>query len=376
MSALVRLAGIAISALLAERLLSRLFSSHPHGDASMFDCSKEITQFHDQHVRLPQATQDMLRNHRQANQNRLKQGLAKNGKPPVKEFVKQGSYAMYTINQHPNNDYDIDDGAAFEKGGLVGSRGAELSPLEARHVVRDAIDDGSFNQAPEVRANCVRVFYQAGHHVDVPVYRICIDEFNEDETYFELASATGWRESDPRSVTKWFNDAVTSKSPDSTNGQQMRRITRLLKAFSKSRDSWNSPSGFILSVLVDECYEPDNSRDDVSLYNTMQCIHSRLESDLVVRHPVLDEDLTKTDSDACMRDFRDHLDQALKDLAVLHDEEYCNRKSALKAWKKVFNHQFFDDKIEEDSGSSSGGLAAGGGAPSGPVQKGGDSRFA
>lgn len=375
MNGIARLAALTASVLIANRLLSWLFPRYPHGDSSMFDCAKEITQFHDQDVRLPKATQDKLRGHRQANQNRLKQGLEINEDPSVKEFVKQGSYAMYTINQHPNNDYDIDDGAAFIKEELVGPRGAELSPLQARQMVRDAIDDGSFKQAPEVRANCVRVFYQAGHHVDIPVYRICPDPDSDGETYLELASASGWRESDPRSVTKWYNDAVTVKSPDSINGQQMRRITRLMKAFAKSRDSWNSPSGFILSVLVDECYEADKDRDDVALYNTMRCIHDRLENDLAVRHPILSEDLTKTDNDPCMRDFREHLGQALDDLQILHDEDDCSRKAALKAWKKVFNHPFFDNKIEEEAGTRSAGLAAGG-APSGPVEKRGNSRFA
>ena len=373
MKVFLRLAGLAASVLIADRVLTWLFPRHQHGDVSMYNCAKEITQFHDQEVRLPQSTQDKLREHRKANQSRLKQELAKKGKPPVKEFVKQGSYAMYTINRHPKNDYDIDDGAAFEKGDLVGPRDADLSPLQVRQMVRDAIDNGSFKQAPEVRSNCVRVYYHAGHHVDIPVYRICTDD--GEDIFLELASSSGWKKSDPRGVTKWFNDAVISKSPDSANGQQMRRMTRLVKAFAKSRDSWNSPSGFIVSVLVDECYEADDERDDLALYNTMRCMNTRLDQDLTIRHPVLDEDLTKTSDDACMREFRERLSQALDDLEILHDEGNCSRKAALKAWKKVFNHSFFDDKIEENSGLRTGGLAAGG-APSGPVEKGGNSRFA
>lgn len=352
MSGLLRLAIAAGATLIAaERLHTWLTSRHPRGNESMFDCAKELTQFHDQSVRLPQTTRDTLRNHRQINQRRLRNGLASSDNPPVIKFVKQGSYAMHTINQHPQNDYDIDDGAAFYAEDLVGSRGAEMSSLQARQMVRNAIDDGSFKRAPEVRPNCVRVYYQAGHHVDVPVYRICTDEFDENETFLELASAGGWIKSDPRRVTIWFNNSVATKSPDAVNGQQMRRITRLVKVFAKSRDSWNSPSGIILSVLVDESYESANNRDDLALYNTMRRIHSRLQDDLTVSHPVLDENLTKTDEDACMRDFRKRLQQALDDLGVLHDADNCTREVALKSWGRVFNHPFFDEKIEAAGGS-------------------------
>src|SRR5262249_36820625 len=59
-------------------------------------------------------------------------------------------------------DYDIDDGVYFDKGVLVGDRGAEMSALQARQMVRDALDDGSFKTPPEVRTNCVRVYYEAG----------------------------------------------------------------------------------------------------------------------------------------------------------------------------------------------------------------------
>jgi hypothetical protein len=37
-------------------------------------------------------------------------------------------------------------------------------------MVRDAVDDDKFKKPPEVRPNCVRVFYEAGYHVDLPVY--------------------------------------------------------------------------------------------------------------------------------------------------------------------------------------------------------------
>ena len=336
----------------------------------MYKTHKEISKYHNDKVRLPQSTQDKLREHRQANRNRLENGLQKADKPLQKDFVAQGSYAMHTINQHQNNDYDIDDGAAFDKDDLVGDRGAEMTGLQARQMVRDAIDDGSFKDAAKVKTNCVRVYYQEGHHVDIPVYRICKNIW--DEEYLELASSS-WKESDPKGVTDWFNSAVKSKSQDSNNGQQMRRATRLLKKFSTSRDSWISPSGFIISVLVDECYSSKLDRDDEALYETMRLVHDRLRFNLTVRHPVLNEYLTKSSEDACMTELRDRLEKALDDLQVLFDDD-CTHKAAMAAWKKVFNDKFFDEQVVSENRAAA-GFAVASSVPSNPVQKQGGGRF-
>ena len=81
---------------------------------------------------------------------------------------------MKTMVRDPDHDYDIDDGVYFRKEDLVGDRGAEMTSLQARQMVRDAVDDGKFKRSPEVRANCVRVFYEKGYHVDLPVF-VCMN---------------------------------------------------------------------------------------------------------------------------------------------------------------------------------------------------------
>ncbi len=77
----------------------------------MFDCSKDILAYHDDEVTLPHAERTNMRGRRDANRDRLKKGLKDKGKPAPREFARQGSYAMKTMVQHPDNDYDIDDGA-------------------------------------------------------------------------------------------------------------------------------------------------------------------------------------------------------------------------------------------------------------------------
>jgi hypothetical protein len=123
----------------------------------MYNCSDDVLSYHNDKVTLPQAEQDDMRDRRNANRERLKSGLKKAGKPMPLQFKSQGSYAMKTMVQDSAKDYDIDDGIYFAKEDLAATHGAEMSALEARQMVRDALDDGSFKKPPEVRKKCVRV---------------------------------------------------------------------------------------------------------------------------------------------------------------------------------------------------------------------------
>lgn len=123
----------------------------------MFDCAKDVLSYHDDEVTLPRTEQGNMRERRDANRRRLKEGLKKAGRPTPVAFETQGSYAMRTMIQLPGKDWDIDDGVYFDAADLKGERGGDMSALEARQMVRDAVDDGSFKKKPEVRTNCVRV---------------------------------------------------------------------------------------------------------------------------------------------------------------------------------------------------------------------------
>jgi hypothetical protein len=315
----------------------------------MFDCSKDVIAHHDQKVTLPQAERTQMRERRDANRDRLKRGLKRIGKPLPREFVKQGSYAMKTMTQHPENDYDIDDGVYFDKEVLVGDRGAQLSALQVRQFVRDAIDDGSFKTSPEVRTNCVRVYYAAGYHVDLPIYRRVRSSgiLGNITYYYELASSD-WKRSDARNVTDWFEQDNINKSSDTDNGRQLRRIVRQIKKYARSRASWKGQTinGFGITKLVSECYRGNASREDMALYNTMKAIRDRLNSDLEITHPVTpNATITTGTDDARARFFRDRLTEAIDSLLPLFGYS-CDRKTALKSWDKVFATTFFSDRSE------------------------------
>jgi hypothetical protein len=313
----------------------------------MFDCADDVLAHHDEEVTLPQADRTAMHDRRNANRERLKKGLREAKKPAAREFVSQGSYAMRTMVQHPANDYDIDDGVYFTKESLVGDRGGELSALQVRQMVRDAIDDGSFNTKPEVRKNCVRVYYVAGYCVDLPVYRRVTtkDAWGRETYHHELASSE-WKRSDARDVTDWFENENTQKSPDADNGRQLRRIARQIKKFARSRDSWSRQilSGFGITKLVTECFHGDADREDVALYETMKAIRDRLIYNLVVAHPVTpNETITNGTDDARASFLRDRLGEAIETLAPLLQAD-CTRKQALKCWDKAFATDFFSER--------------------------------
>ena len=324
----------------------------------MKNCDKDIRAFHDDRVRLTESQKKKLRDRRDANRERLRRGLKKNGDPAPVKSVIQGSYAMGTVIQELEDAYDIDDGVVFTAKSLIGPRGAPKTALDARKMVCDAVDDGSFKTDPKVKTNCVRVYYDDGPHVDIPVYRSTTDCFGNDK--YELASVD-WKESDPEGVNRWFREWVKTKA--AAGMAHSRELIRLLKAICKNRPSYTTlPSGFELTVLAQECYQSGNGRLDVELRALIEAIHSRLEGDLTVAHPVvIDEWLIDDDAKHRTEKLRDLLGMAVEELTAL-DRPNCTLSETLKAWKKVFNTDFFDQLIAdaeaEERRRTSAGVAA------------------
>lgn len=328
----------------------------------MFNCAKEILSYHDGKVTLPQSERTAMRDRRDRNRERIKKGLDENGKPKPLDFWSQGSYAMKTMVQHPDNNYDIDDGIYFDKEELKGSQGAYLTALAARQMVRDAVDDGSFKNPPEARKNCVRVYYAAGYHVDIPVYRRVVTKnfWGQESVHYELAAAD-WVRSDARDVTNWFDEENKRQSPDDKNGRQMRRQTRLIKKYAQSRPSWKGQigSGFMITKLVTERYQSYADREDKAFYYTIKGIHDRLEYDLVVKHPVTpDATISKGSADPKARFLKEKLSDAINNLSVLFEDD-CTEEKAMKAWDKVFNTTYFTDKLAEKNKNAQKAAATG-----------------
>ena len=355
----------------------------------MYNCHDDVLAYHNEEVTLSNAEQDEMRERRDTNRQRLKDGLERDEETTPSEFKSQGSYAHHTMVQQPDKDYDIDDGVYFWKDDLEGPNGGDKTSLDTKKMVQKALDDARFNEPPEVRTNCVRVYYDKGYHLDVPVYRK-VKTNGEGEVYFELASSD-WKESDPAEVTRWFQRENENQSPDTTNGRQLRRQTRLNKAFARSRESWRPriATGFMITTLiVNECYRANADREDKALYDTMVAMRNRLNWNLEIQHPIIEgENLTKDSDEGRTKFLREKLDWAIGELGVLF-EVNCTQSQALKAWDKVFNTTFFSDRQEgednedqkaEETGPLGSSILIKGGeeaAKEEPVDKRGGGRYA
>ncbi len=332
----------------------------------MYNLSSQVLSFYNKSIVLSRDEQNKLKGYRDTNLDRLKAKLEKENNPLPIETMSQGSYDMDTIIQNNNNNYDLDIGVVFHPEDLEDKFGDEYTPKEVKTMVCDAVYHQSFTRAPKVKDNCVRVYYNEGYHVDMPCYRLVTDGGN---SRYELAAVESWIESDPRAVTKWFCDAVIEKSPDETNGRQMRRVVRYIKYWGQSRDHWDMPSGFIVSKLVDECYVP-SSRDDESLLNTLQRIQKRLESNKDVYHPILTATLLTEGKEESMDEFQERISTTIKDLEKLNADD-CTQQTAAKVWDRFFHTDNFTDQLKE-SNKSAFILNQ---TPTQPVQKYGEQRF-
>ena len=353
----------------------------------MFDCAKDVLSYHDDEVTLSRTEQKNMRERRDANRKRLKDGLKKAGRPAPLDFETQGSYAMRTMIQLPGKDWDIDDGVYFDTADLKGERSGDMTALEVRQMVRDALDDGSFKgrwllQEKARGPDCVRVYYDAGYHVDVPVYRIRIAD--KDATLVELAS-TDWKQSDARDVTDWFEDENGKQSPDTDNGRQLRRITRDIKKYAQSRESWRERSlgGFGITKLVTECFHGSVAHEDEALVKTLRGIRDRLERDFVVKHPVTpNETITKGADDASAGFFRDKVKEGLESLEII-DDPLCTRTQALAAWDQFYATDYFSKRDDTKARVAASASDCGTGHPHvthaaapPPVRKEGGGRYA
>ncbi len=318
----------------------------------MFDMHSDLKTFYEEHVRLGKKRRDELAGFRNANLDRLKSGLDALGEKHGTDYAyfeetrDQGGYAMRTLNQHPENEYDIDVGLIFDADDLPDD------PTEARQRICDAFKEkpGKFRRPPKARMNAVTVWYADGPHVDFAIYRRREDIWGR--TVIEHAGGDEWIERDPDAVSDWFDERVGSLSPDpslyagvAVEVEQLRRIVRLLKFFCRSRVDWDLPGGMITTALVVECYRPDATRDDVALHDTMAQLLQRLEWNTTVLNPV-DQSQELTAKTGCrdqVEGLRDKLDWALDQFAVLHDAT-CTEAQARNAWRLVFNHEFWNAK--------------------------------
>lgn len=313
---------------------------------SNINCHRVMKGFHSDHVTLPNSEQQKMRNRRDSGRTRMENGLKKNDHSLPNKHISQGSYAMKTMVQDSESDYDIDDGVYFDIDKLKDSNERELTPSQARSRIKKALKDERLQYDAQVKTNCVRQNYPEGYHIDIPVYRIVKRKqlFGDDETIYEHASGDEWVESDAQSVTRWFNDKVGELKSGEKDTSQLRRVTKLTKKFARSRKAWKkkTTSGICITKLVVDHFIANQDRDDDALRDTWKAIVSALNISLRVEHPVQRGKNLAGSDDECMEFFRDRLSEALDELEALDDED-ADYEKACNSWDRVFNTNYFSE---------------------------------
>jgi hypothetical protein len=312
---------------------------------AIVDCHSEMSAYHEDEVVLSKDEQDAMRTRRDAGRTRLKAGLDKDKKPQPYALVTQGSYAMRTMVQDAELDYDIDDGIYFKKADLINA-----SPRQAKEMVQRALkQDERLKLDAEVRDNCVRQRYPEGYHIDMPVYR----DRATGEPPTELAAKEMWTPADGKAVTEWFNSKVGILNAGQKDGSQLRRIVRMTKKYARSRSDWKSKgtSGICITKLVVDHFVASQDRDDEALVNVWEAMHKKLKTSLRVDHPVVPgTTLSKGDNDPAVSFLRDRLGDALSTLTPVRNLS-TPKSEALACWDKVFNTSYFGNRGKGGSGS-------------------------
>lgn len=241
----------------------------------------------DDKIKLTTAKSNSLKTSRDSLRKDIKSWFEDNDKNQP-SFCWQGSFAMKTtINPTGENDYDMDDGVYLN--GYSSEQDTWPAPSTVHRWIKDATDDRTEQDSID-KNTCVRVVYANNYHIDLPIYIM------KDEVAFLAHKSKGWTESDPKAFRDWFLSKVSS------NGEQLRRIVRYLKAW---KDYKSLPlKGIELTILACENIDCFENRDDKALKNTLINIISTLEDDYSCKKPVIpNEDLFEEHSETKQNDI-------------------------------------------------------------------------
>ena len=301
----------------------------------MADLHKEFKAFHDRII-LAKSKRESLRTSRNALRDKVRKHFKEMLKLNVPKFQGQGSYAMGTIVNPLDGEFDIDDGVYLMHLNTHDKSGWPTAETVHRWLVQAT--EGHTSEKPIDKATCVRVRFAGQYHVDLPAY----GELNGIYLLAEKGEK-GWYRSDPLALTDWFKGSVKNR------GGQLRNIVRYLKAWAdfQSGRLGVMPSGLILTVLASNHFCADE-RDDIAFENTIDAISKAIRSAFYVYNPVdageeLSARLTEAQKTRFQEAISDAADAAAE--AINNDDPH----EAAKIWRKQFGDRFPAVEKENDT---------------------------
>lgn len=257
--------------------------------------------------------------------NALREGIPKlyreagnQGEAPMPKFFTQGSWAYKTLNapaQSPQQ-ADVDDGCYLPLSFLSQTKRPSVAAQSFFCYAEKALEELVAKRKWALitdKATCIRIEIGPIAHIDIPLYAIPDTEYaklsarmeamttNEGyvmdgayasvpdrwsalpETEVLLAHREeNWKESDPRPVKQWFIDQVA------TQGIQLRRLVRYLKAFRDWKWKSGGPSSILLMAAAAPLFEKQHGRDDLALLIVLKELPNALREG--VNNPTNDEE--------------------------------------------------------------------------------------
>ncbi|MCG8986229.1 hypothetical protein MI467_05150 [Delftia acidovorans] len=296
--------------------LSALFHTeiedHPHFLAAL--------EINEEDRRYIEQAKTQVRNALREGIPRLYKEAGNQGEAPVPRFFTQGSWAYKTLNapaQKPQQ-ADVDDGCYLPLSFLTQTKRPSVAAQSffgyAEQALEELVEKQKWTLITD-KTTCIRIEIGPIAHIDIPLYAIPDTEFEKLSLSMESANKEyaldgvharypdrwsalpetavllahrkeNWKESDPRPVKQWFIDQVA------TQGIQLRRIVRYLKAFRDWKWPYGGPSSILLMAAAAPLFEKQHGRDDLALLAVLKVLPGALREG--VNNPTNEEEsLTK-----------------------------------------------------------------------------------
>ncbi|WP_033464569.1 CBASS cGAMP synthase [Bordetella bronchiseptica] len=220
-------------------------------------------------------------------------------------FFTQGSWAYKTLNApaHPEQQADIDDGAylplSFMRLTSKPSIASKVFFAAAETALMPLVKERKWQLITD-KPTCIRIEIAEYAHIDVPLYAIPDDQFEQlrkaalsAHGYYTLDEAMkraerdawtelpqdqvllahredDWVKSDPRPIKRWFLGEVDR------HGEQFRRIVRYLKSFRDWQWVQGGPSSILLMAAAAPLFESRDRRDDLALLDLLDTLPNAL----------------------------------------------------------------------------------------------------
>lgn len=290
----------------------------------MADCHDLFQKFYD-NIKLTDSKKESLRSARDAIRDRIKEHFKEVLEKQIPEFRSQGSFAMFTVVNPLNGEFDIDDGVYLQN--LPPDISQWPSPETVHKWIYNAVS-GHTKEVPTNKRTCVRVTYAGNYHVDLPIYSPL-----DEESYLAEKGDKGWHESDPIAFAKWFIGRVGIK------GEQLRRIVCYIKAWANFKSSKGKLlNSFLLTILVANNFEKSD-KDDVSFSATSRNIYDSINTSTNISNPVdSDEIVSSRVSESQWSYFKENLSELLNNASTALKND--DKEEASKIWRKEFGERF------------------------------------